>query len=195
MKTDRRCIDCGVLLPSSTKRCEQCRLETARKRARDSYIRKSKDDYICKDCGVRLPSARKVGAICVDCRQAKEVVRGQKRYLQVKNSETEKERQRIRARVQRHKERGLPADLRVADWRRILAVFDNKCAYCGSPAPKLVKEHFIPKFLGGGLTKNNIVPACPSCNADKSSKHPLDWLIQKEHGLVIFSTVNSILAQ
>lgn len=62
----------------------------------------------------------------------------------------------------------------------------GKCFYCGRPmfnlgAPQLrdwlflsvrqeaVKEHRIPAIRGGGNERENLVPACAGCNADKGA--------------------------
>jgi 5-methylcytosine-specific restriction endonuclease McrA len=85
---------------------------------------------------------------------------------------------KVRLAEQRNKDmrRGLPATLTLADWRRALEYFQNRCAYCGNQPERFHKEHFIPAVLGGGLTPDNIVAACPRCNARKQKKHPADWL-------------------
>lgn len=75
----------------------------------------------------------------------------------------------------RSKLAGLPADFKPRDWRRAKQHFNNHCAYCGRDG-ELHQDHFIPLALGGAYTRNNIVPVCPSCNNDKSDKHPATWL-------------------
>lgn len=61
------------------------------------------------------------------------------------------------------------------DWLRALSHFNNRCAYCGQEK-KLHQDHFVPVVAGGGYTKNNIVPACQTCNSSKSDTDPRIWL-------------------
>ena len=57
--------------------------------------------------------------------------------------------------------------LTEAQWRLILAFYNNRCAYCGVEGVPLQKEHRQPLCQGGLHTATNIVPACRSCNAHK----------------------------
>ena len=61
-------------------------------------------------------------------------------------------------------------------------VVPNKCWYCGVGEMKDM-DHFIP--TNGRLFKppmfgleheGNIIPSCKVCNANKSNKHPIEWL-------------------
>lgn len=67
------------------------------------------------------------------------------------------------------RKRNLPTTLTLEEWEDIKKQFEYKCAYCGQPR-KLTQDHFIPVSKGGGLTKENIVPACLSCNGRKIDK-------------------------
>ena len=42
------------------------------------------------------------------------------------------------------------------------------CYYCGvrGPEPNQM-DHFVPRYAGGPDTNNNLVAACPTCNAVK----------------------------
>ena len=44
------------------------------------------------------------------------------------------------------------------------------CAHCGRPANgrKATIDHFIPRALGGGSDKRNLMPLCVGCNIKKS---------------------------
>ena len=59
------------------------------------------------------------------------------------------------------------------EWLNILKEYDYKCAYCGK---KLIdsfdttRDHIIPLSKGGDNTKENIVPACRSCNCKKGGR-------------------------
>jgi len=85
--------------------------------------------------------------------------------------------------------KGLPSTLTTTQWRKIKEVFNYKCAYCGMSEDKHIKEweeqlhqeHFIPLTSGGEYTRNNIIPACKSCNGSKGNKDFFDWYIEFEH--------------
>ena len=53
----------------------------------------------------------------------------------------------------------------------------GKCHYCGavSPLKELTMDHLMPLAMGGGSTKDNLVPACKACNSKKKSMMPLEW--------------------
>ena len=50
----------------------------------------------------------------------------------------------------------------------IYDAWDHKCGYCEATATSL--DHIIPKFQSGSSYRNNLIPACRSCNADKALK-------------------------
>ena len=59
------------------------------------------------------------------------------------------------------------------EWLDILQEYNYKCAYCGcelnsSNPPE--RDHIVPISKGGNNTKENIVPACRSCNARKGDR-------------------------
>jgi len=47
--------------------------------------------------------------------------------------------------------------------------FGGKCAYCGNLLDKFHVDHKKPLLHGGTHDDDNLVPACPSCNAWKSA--------------------------
>jgi len=51
------------------------------------------------------------------------------------------------------------------------------CGYCDEPATSL--DHIIPKFSSGSSHRNNLIPACRSCNANKASLKMEDWYKQQ----------------
>ena len=52
------------------------------------------------------------------------------------------------------------------EWESLLMQYAYRCAYCGK-IRKLTQDHIIPLSKGGNHIKNNIVPACNSCNSRK----------------------------
>ena len=55
----------------------------------------------------------------------------------------------------------------------IYSSWDNSCGYCGSPATSL--DHIVPKFKSGSSNRNNLLPCCRSCNANKASTEMEAW--------------------
>ena len=55
----------------------------------------------------------------------------------------------------------------------IYEAWDHNCAYCNSPATSL--DHVIPKYRSGSSNRNNLVPACRSCNHHKGSMDMEEW--------------------
>lgn len=62
----------------------------------------------------------------------------------------------------------IPARLR----REVLE--SGPCAYCADPAPTHV-DHVIPASKGGSSGRDNLAPACRSCNLDKLDFTPEEW--------------------
>jgi len=81
-----------------------------------------------------------------------------------------------------HKRRAKQMDAELTltheEWSKTLGAYNYHCAYCGSPFDKInrpTRDHVVPVSLGGGFTRENIVPACKSCN---SAKHDSIWVLE-----------------
>jgi len=71
---------------------------------------------------------------------------------------------------------GTRPELTDAGWKIILAIFRNRCVYCGKKTLKLEQDHVIALSQHGKHTCGNVVPACRSCNAIKAQyKAPPFW--------------------
>lgn len=66
-------------------------------------------------------------------------------------------------------------DLTYEQWIRIVELFDNACAYCGS-MDVLTVEHIIPVSHGGTRTAANVIPVCQHCNSSRGNKDIDEWL-------------------
>ena len=55
------------------------------------------------------------------------------------------------------------------EWEALLNQYEYCCAYCGE-RKTLTQDHIIPLSKGGNHTKENVVPACNSCNCKKGTK-------------------------
>ena len=61
----------------------------------------------------------------------------------------------------------------------IYEAWDHKCGYCGSQATSL--DHVIPRFKSGSSNRNNLLPSCRRCNANKASSDMKEWYEQQEY--------------
>lgn len=64
------------------------------------------------------------------------------------------------------------------DWLECFEHFDKSCAYCGGREAIQV-EHIVPLSLHGSHTKENIIPACASCNGSKQDVLVEIWYPQQ----------------
>ena len=60
----------------------------------------------------------------------------------------------------------------------IYEAWHHKCGYCGEMATSL--DHIVPRFRSGSSNRNNLVPACRSCNSNKGSQNMEDWYNQQD---------------
>jgi len=59
--------------------------------------------------------------------------------------------------------------LTAEEWENIKKQHKYKCVYCGE-RKVLAQDHIIPISKGGHHVKENIIPACQSCNSKKRDK-------------------------
>jgi 5-methylcytosine-specific restriction endonuclease McrA len=69
-------------------------------------------------------------------------------------------------------------DLTDEQWSAIQEAWGG-CAYCGRPVGSLQKDCVLPISRGGRYTVDNVVPACPACNASKCNDEVTGWLRRK----------------
>lgn len=94
-------------------------------------------------------------------------------YFEHYRHEHLKER-RILAHRRRAKIKRLPATLTVEQWETIKQCFSHECAYCGKKKV-LTQDHLVAVKNDGEYTRDNIVPACRSCNSSKKEKNFFSW--------------------
>lgn len=76
----------------------------------------------------------------------------------------------------------LPADFTIEEWGEALEFFDYLCCYCGLESDRtLEQDHFVPLSKMGAYTKDNIVPACKSCNSSKHTEDFQSWYRKYKH--------------
>jgi hypothetical protein len=61
-----------------------------------------------------------------------------------------------------------------ADWRKLVARFDGRCAYCGQRCTPTM-EHVVPLSRGGRHAIGNLIPACLKCNLSKNNRFIMEW--------------------
>jgi len=70
--------------------------------------------------------------------------------------------------------------LTLEQWNDTIEYFDHRCAYCGRQLEKLTIDHIVPLSRGGAHTKENVVPACRSCNSSKHNSSLLVYLLRRD---------------
>ena len=92
------------------------------------------------------------------------------KYQETKNGKARRQREYSKRSA---KERLMINTLTAEEWIDILKKYKFKCAYCGKEFTlfdRETKDHVIPISKGGNNVKENIVPACKSCNSKKHNK-------------------------
>ena len=94
-----------------------------------------------------------------------------KKYLRTEEGKANTQRRHSRIRA---KGRKIINTLTAGEWLDILEKHNFKCAYCGKDLFNLFarpeRDHVIPISRGGDNIKENIIPACHSCNVKKHNK-------------------------
>ena len=88
----------------------------------------------------------------------------------------------------RARKRRLPHTLTTKEWIETLQEFNNSCGYCGILEEEHIKEtnqalqqeHIIPISKYGGYVKENIIPACRSCNSSKVDNDMVEWYCKNQ---------------
>lgn len=69
----------------------------------------------------------------------------------------------------------LEHDLSDEQWQALLVAWGG-CAYCGAADRPMQRDCVLAISRGGRYTLDNVVPACPSCNASKCNAEVTSWL-------------------
>jgi 5-methylcytosine-specific restriction endonuclease McrA len=94
----------------------------------------------------------------------------QKRQANSRYIRTEKGKANKRRDYARRKDAIVPdRPVTAEDWLEIVAQHKNRCYYCKKKRI-LTLDHVIPISKGGLHVKENIVPACRSCNSKKKDR-------------------------
>ena len=98
------------------------------------------------------------------------VLENHRKWMKTENGKAHDQRGQIKRRA---KIKEIVNTLTTKEWLDILEKYNYECVYCGvefdcENLP--TKDHIIPISKGGNNTKENIVPACQSCNSKKGVK-------------------------
>lgn len=141
------------------------------------YPQKTKALRTCKRCGkeelvyVSYADRPYCGSVCYHAARREQPKAGR-----------DPEKRQASRRRNKAKRRGAFIDytLDALEWRRIVADYGGRCAYCGNKSDDLTQDHIIPISKGGEHVAANVVPACMFCNQSKrdkawTPKRPRDW--------------------
>lgn len=152
----RECPDCGSEYTKPGRHC-------ARPRAIRPVLPDPQRKVECNECGIAfVPGNSRAWVYCSD--------RCQRRA------------RRMRRKVREAETFG---HWRWSDFMRIAHKFDYCCAYCGDrPVGQLDPDHVIPLAKQGPNTASNLLPACQSCNGQKTDMLLHEWAAyRKRRGL------------
>ncbi len=82
------------------------------------------------------------------------------------------------ARKRQKRMRAVEHDLTDEQWAALRIAWGG-CAYCGATGVPMQKDCVQALSRGGRYTLDNVVPACPSCNASKCNDEVTGWLRRK----------------
>lgn len=182
----KRCTKCGEIKPATLEffywrkdtnkyrsQCCQCEREKANHyyQSYPDKVRENVKRYRQKECQrIRLYRQKNVDKIREYNKQY-----CQNNLLKMRQKDQHREARK----------RSLPHNFTEQHWQHALTYFNGCCAYCGNP-PSLFdyntvlhQEHHIPVSKNGGYTPDNIIPACQSCNLNKSNKDPQPWVAER----------------
>ena len=155
------------------------RKETRRIYAQQEYVKQIKIRYSKTDKGkeilkrVRLKYSMSLhGKATIDAYRQREksdpILQMKKRQRRERYRNSEKGRAEMRRydAERRGAVSKIPNSLTSSEWIEIMRAHCYRCHYC-QRRTKLTLDHVIPLSRGGTHTKENIVPACQSCNSKK----------------------------
>lgn len=90
-----------------------------------------------------------------------------------------RERAKITATRRRARLHGLSKHHTREEWRALVALHGDCCAYCGQAKP-LARDHVRPLVRGGSDEIRNILPACVICNLRKGTKSFYKFIVAME---------------
>jgi 5-methylcytosine-specific restriction endonuclease McrA len=187
---ERECTACGVEFVASngkqkkcsprcgrpepgpqrdTSRCPRCKVR--KKTPGDGYCKPCRAEYY-RERGLQKGSYRvfTCGA-CIVCGENFVSSNGNRLIGKYCSKRCEKKATRRASR----KRNGRAEKFRGETRKFIPVLLADPCAYCGAPSAEI--EHIVPRARGGANTWDNLTGACTACNARKSAKSLLTFLL------------------
>jgi 5-methylcytosine-specific restriction endonuclease McrA len=167
---------------NSTKLCRYCGNErpataeffSRHKQTRDGLHTMCRSCKAAYDAEYRARTVEKRRAYFADYyRVNAERLKAATRDQQQRNRVAMRPLKRAATNRRRARERELEATFTETEWAECKAHFGG-CAYCGATG-KVEQDHFVPLTLGGHYRRDNIVPACRSCNPSKGNRAFAEW--------------------
>jgi len=100
----------------------------------------------------------------------KELAEYNKKWHKTEEGKSSRQRRKVKRKA---REKEIINTLTSDEWINILKEHKFRCAYCGKEFTlfdRETRDHIIPISKGGDNIKENIVPACKSCNSKKHNK-------------------------
>lgn len=79
-----------------------------------------------------------------------------------------KDRRRIVEQNRRARKKQSGGSFSFEEWQEVLADFNYRCGYCLTDVGPFEMDHIHPICLGGRHSRENIAPACLTCNRSKN---------------------------
>ncbi|CEP79292.1 HNH endonuclease [[Clostridium] sordellii] len=150
-----------------------------RKEERYSKAPKSK---VCSECGEEKEISefrkRANGGYYGKCRICENKIN---RQYAKNNPEIIRQNKVITEQRRRKQAKKVKSTFTRKDWKECKEFFNGVCAYCGKKLTSLTQDHFIPLSKEGAYTKENILPACRTCNSSKHNFDFYEWYVNYEH--------------
>lgn len=182
-----QCVCCGGPLPARrrsnkeycSKRCFNSAYYARDPDGRQAAHKSWRDANVARHAAERL--AKKVQRFCEECSTPLPITVDRRRRfcsrqcinaLSLRRTRLQRYENHNRYRLRRLLSGGPGVTRR--DWRRLVARFGHRCAYCGLKR-RLTVDHVIPLIRGGEHRIGNVLPACRSCNSSKKDKLLAEW--------------------
>jgi len=107
-----------------------------------------------------------------------------KRASKIRRKTNDPEGFRVSKRLDKAKRRAA-GSLTAVEWHSIKRLYNFRCAYCGKKGKDLTMDHVVPVAKGGKTERENIVPACMTCNnRKKTKKAPVHQMVMRLEGVL-----------
>jgi 5-methylcytosine-specific restriction endonuclease McrA len=185
---ERRCLGCGGTGPFHKKqsRCALCVKQRSREyyrahstRIKQRVLQKYKENSLTSE---QIEQRRKASRHYAE--QHPDRILASVLHWQRSHPERHRLLQATHSSRRRANKARVLGTLTADEWREILVYFNHACAYCLRTDLPLTQDHIIPLSRGGSDTKENVVPACSSCNSRKKDRPIFVMLPRRSCGML-----------